>query len=179
MVCGVVDDSTVNLVVFDANGYPHPMSGIHLCQDDEQPEQYTAEWMPYQIGQAKKYEEGTAPVLDAKLAKIQEDQVELDRRLKLIESRPTSVDLRSPDDPNYDNRRDLYDEPERVIPPLQPNLPLKPGQSNVEAQRAQNDAKRDREANTLKVTGGDQIAGSTPDGPVKLPPPPKAEQAKK
>lgn len=121
IIAGVIDEHTVNLTCFDADGYPWPMRGVHLCQDDEQPEQYTAEWMPYQIGQAKKYEEGAAPVLDAKLQKIIDDQVELDRRMKLIKE---TIDLRSPDDPRlYYTSQDTRISGEPPIPPMTPDVP--------------------------------------------------------
>lgn len=165
IIAGVIDEHTVNLTCFDADGYPWPMRGVHLCQDGEQPEQYQAEWPPYKIGQAKKYEEGAAPVLDAKLQKIVDDQIELDRRMKLIENRPEAIDLRSPDDPNYIAPKSAAKAAKIEAEGKWPSgvAPLKPGTPNFEAQKAQDAARRDQEANTVKVTAPEQIVGKVPD----------------
>ena len=48
----------VNLAVFDSNGVSHSRTSVPLIQDDEQwPDGFYCEWMPYQKGQAKKTEE--------------------------------------------------------------------------------------------------------------------------
>lgn len=50
----------VNLVVFDPNGHPHSRTSITLLQAEDEVPTVTGgnycEWMPYQIGQAKKHE---------------------------------------------------------------------------------------------------------------------------
>jgi hypothetical protein len=58
MVTHVWSDRMVNLVVFDANGNPHGKTSVALLQDDDpkSPHGYFCEWMPYQVGQAKKHE---------------------------------------------------------------------------------------------------------------------------
>lgn len=51
---------SVNLVVFDSDGFPCSAKGVPLLQDDDaepaDPEAPFAEWMPYQKGQAAKAE---------------------------------------------------------------------------------------------------------------------------
>jgi hypothetical protein len=57
IVTYVWSSECVNLVVFDANGEPFARKGIFLFQGEgERPANDFAEWMPYQIGQAKKHE---------------------------------------------------------------------------------------------------------------------------
>lgn len=56
MVVYVWNDYLVNLVVYGHDGVPHPKTSVPLIQEDgvAKPEfGYYAEWMPYQIGQAK------------------------------------------------------------------------------------------------------------------------------
>lgn len=55
IVTHVWNDSMVNLAVFNQQGTLFSRTSVKLCQD-EQPEQYQATWMPYQIGQAAKHE---------------------------------------------------------------------------------------------------------------------------
>jgi hypothetical protein len=52
----VHDTRTVNLMVIDKNGNSHSRTMIRLVQDGESPAVGVSfcEWMPYQIGQAKK-----------------------------------------------------------------------------------------------------------------------------
>ena len=59
LVTFVHSDEYVNLIVFDPNGKPFGADSIQLLQEgQEKPEKKNyAEWMPYQIGQAKKHEE--------------------------------------------------------------------------------------------------------------------------
>lgn len=66
IVTHVFDDHLVNLVVFDHDGNSYPRTSVHLVQEgEEKPEGISfAQWMPYQVGQAKKHE----PSLEAKLA---------------------------------------------------------------------------------------------------------------
>jgi hypothetical protein len=58
MVAHVWGDRMVNLVVFDGNGVPFGKTSVALLQDDDaKPSHgYFCEWMPYQVGQAKKHE---------------------------------------------------------------------------------------------------------------------------
>lgn len=50
-------DRMVNLLVVDHNGNTHKRTSVTLMQDgDPQPQSAYAEWMPYQVGQAKKAE---------------------------------------------------------------------------------------------------------------------------
>lgn len=55
----VLSDSWVNLVVFDEYGVAHGESNVRLFQggDEVRPSGHYCEWMPYQIGQAKKHAE--------------------------------------------------------------------------------------------------------------------------
>ena len=49
----------VNLVVFDHNGNNHPLTSVDLVQEGDPvpaPGKAYCEWMPYQVGQAKKHE---------------------------------------------------------------------------------------------------------------------------
>lgn len=48
----------VNLSVIDQNGTQHAQTSVALLQDGDAPHEggYYAQWMPYQIGQAKKHE---------------------------------------------------------------------------------------------------------------------------
>jgi hypothetical protein len=63
LVTFVHSDREVNLVVFTHEGYPTPCECVYLRQDgEERPSESFAEWMPYQIGQAKKHAE---PEIDA------------------------------------------------------------------------------------------------------------------
>lgn len=55
MVCFVHSDTMVNLVVHDYNGDSAGVKSVFLYQGEgEKPESNYCEWMPYQIGQAKK-----------------------------------------------------------------------------------------------------------------------------
>jgi hypothetical protein len=59
IVAKVIGAATLNLTVFDAQGVSHAMTGVPLVQEGEDvpADGYYAEWMPYQIGQAKKAED--------------------------------------------------------------------------------------------------------------------------
>jgi hypothetical protein len=49
----------VNLVVFDHDGNMHPLTSVDLVQEGDAnpvPGRAYCEWMPYQVGQAKKHE---------------------------------------------------------------------------------------------------------------------------
>ena len=58
-VCHVWGPRMVNLVVTDSNGVQHPQTSVDLLQPGDDPAIYDmhrrfAEWMPFQIGQAKR-----------------------------------------------------------------------------------------------------------------------------
>lgn len=58
IVVYVYSDREVNLVVFGQDGYTEPRIGVSLLQDDDGIPTDTcyAQWMPYQIGAARRYE---------------------------------------------------------------------------------------------------------------------------
>ena len=58
LVCHVWSDTCVNLAVFDTNGVASNRTSVLLWQgeDAHRPSAMFAEWMPYQVGQAKKHE---------------------------------------------------------------------------------------------------------------------------
>ncbi len=54
IVAHVWSDTCVNLAVFDSNGVPYSQTSVFLYQGEgERPSSQFAEWMPYQIAQAK------------------------------------------------------------------------------------------------------------------------------
>jgi hypothetical protein len=60
-ICYVWGDRRINVAGFDAGGNPYKAGWIILRQEgDPQPPYPYAEWMPYQIGQAKKHEKEVA-----------------------------------------------------------------------------------------------------------------------
>jgi len=58
LVVGVIDDRTVNLAIFNADGAHYQGTAVPLLQDDDKPPEGVgyAEWMVYQKGQANKAE---------------------------------------------------------------------------------------------------------------------------
>lgn len=56
LVAYVHSSRMVNLMVIDPNGHTHPRTSVTLMQegDDKPVGASFAEWMPYQMGQAKK-----------------------------------------------------------------------------------------------------------------------------
>jgi RyR domain len=69
IIARVWSDRMVNLTVFDANGVAHSRPSVRLLQegDARDSDGYYAEWMPYQVGQAKKAEAEKAEVQYAKI----------------------------------------------------------------------------------------------------------------
>lgn len=63
LVTHVWSDRMVNLAVFSSEGVPFPRTIVRLVQEgDEAPlELGQAEWMPFQIGQAKRHEAPVTP----------------------------------------------------------------------------------------------------------------------
>lgn len=61
-IAHVHSDIMVNLMVIDPNGNPHSRTSVRLVQTDEMPlvGESFCEWMPYQVGQAKKHEAAPA-----------------------------------------------------------------------------------------------------------------------
>ncbi len=58
IICHVLSDDCVNLAVFGPNGVQYSRTSVYLRQEGGSvPFRPYAEWMPYQIGQAKKTEE--------------------------------------------------------------------------------------------------------------------------
>lgn len=56
-ICHVNDDDTLNLAVFDAVGAHHAITNVPLSQNGEAPaDRPYCTWMPYQRGQAAKYD---------------------------------------------------------------------------------------------------------------------------
>ena len=56
IVTYVWDDRIINLAVFTPNGEPYSQTSVQLLQEgDERPFNRFAEWMPYQVGQAKRH----------------------------------------------------------------------------------------------------------------------------
>lgn len=57
LIAYVWGDDMVNLHVIDHNGVGHSKTSVRLVQENEpKPDGYYCEWMPYQIGQAKRHE---------------------------------------------------------------------------------------------------------------------------
>jgi hypothetical protein len=57
IICGVVDERTVNLAWFRASGLAMQATSVRLVQESEVvPDGPYCAWMPYQVGQAKKHE---------------------------------------------------------------------------------------------------------------------------
>lgn len=58
IVCAVHSDSYVTLSVFTIEGFQQPRQSVLLVQEGEPKPDDTSfcQWMPYQIGQAKKHE---------------------------------------------------------------------------------------------------------------------------
>jgi len=55
MIVHVWNDRMVNIVLFDSSGMSYPFTSVHLRQPEDPVPVGTgyAEWMPYQVGQAK------------------------------------------------------------------------------------------------------------------------------
>lgn len=57
IVVSVLDDEHVNLAMFDANGVARTRGGVFLFGGEgDRPKAPFAEWMPFQLGQAKAQE---------------------------------------------------------------------------------------------------------------------------
>lgn len=63
IVAYVHSDTMVNLAVFDAVGGIHARTSVMLCQPNTDPGGASSwcEWMPYQVGQAKRHEADDKP----------------------------------------------------------------------------------------------------------------------
>lgn len=60
-VAAVHNDSCVNLSIVDSNGVSYSKTSVLLYQGDgPKPDSDYAEWMPYQVGQAKKHDTSVA-----------------------------------------------------------------------------------------------------------------------
>ncbi len=58
LIAYVWSDVMVNLAFFDTDGIAHNATSVQLYQgEDFKPSCFYCEWMPYQIGQAKKNED--------------------------------------------------------------------------------------------------------------------------
>lgn len=72
MIAHVIDDETVNLMVGNEFGVPFSEQHVKLIHDPiVQPQPGQCEWMPYQHGQAAKYDTGLDEVM-RKLEALQE-----------------------------------------------------------------------------------------------------------
>jgi hypothetical protein len=66
LVAKVLNDRLVNLAVFDDRGRPYPAIEVELWQGEgKRPKDAYCEWMPYQIGQAKRHAEEDAAKTEA------------------------------------------------------------------------------------------------------------------
>jgi hypothetical protein len=58
IVTYVWSDHMINIAFWDSHGMPYSATSVPLIQDDEpKPDGFYCEWMPYQKGQAAKYEQ--------------------------------------------------------------------------------------------------------------------------
>lgn len=66
LVAYVFDDRLVNLTVSDHDGNTYARQNVQLVQEaDAKPDGVSfATWMPFQVGQAKRHEQPTAPAID-------------------------------------------------------------------------------------------------------------------
>jgi len=75
VIAAVLDENTINLTAFDANGFPYGVQNVMLYHGDPEaqtpPEVGYAQWMPYQQGQAAKTEDVTG-ALTARVAALEE-----------------------------------------------------------------------------------------------------------
>ena len=73
LITYVWSDHMVNLAAFDQNGVPFAATSVTLIQeeDDTYPAYGNfAQWMPYQVGQAKKHETGAQSYAAAQPASV-------------------------------------------------------------------------------------------------------------
>lgn len=77
VIAAVLDENTINLTAFDANGHPYAVQNVMLYHGDPEaqtpPEVGYAQWMPYQQGQAAKTEDVTG-ALTTRVAALEESQ---------------------------------------------------------------------------------------------------------
>lgn len=73
LVTYVHDDRLINLAFFDHDAHPGAATSVVLVQEgDPKPDSRYADWMPYQLGQAKKHEEPAAASKEPAKAKAKE-----------------------------------------------------------------------------------------------------------
>lgn len=85
-VCHVWNDRLVNLSVADHNGLVFGRSSVRLAQDDDAIEQYMAQWMPYQVGQAAKAEAAEAEAASAHADNIATAHERIDNLLQITDA---------------------------------------------------------------------------------------------
>ena len=81
----------VNLVVFASEGVPFAKTSVRLAQDDDVAELGQAQWMPYQVGQAKKHE---APAPSASPTHADGQALDPSERIVALEGLYSAIETR-------------------------------------------------------------------------------------